>query len=67
MSASGLVILVDEGQNVIFGQFLGVHPGLRVMDDHAVHPGPEEPFSVANTEEQNGYGQLFFFNIWYHI
>lgn len=46
---SGLVIVVDEGQHINFGQFLRVNPGLGIMDDHAVHPGPEEPLGVANT------------------
>lgn len=41
-------MVLDEGQNVIFGQFLRVNPGLRVMDDDAVHPGPEEPLGVAD-------------------
>lgn len=45
---SGLVVVLDEGQNVVFGQFLGVNPGLRVVDDDAVHPGPEEPLGVAD-------------------
>lgn len=40
---------MDEGQHVRLGQFLRVNPGLRIVDDHAVHPGPEEPLSVANT------------------
>lgn len=46
---SGLVIVVDEGQHINFGQFLRVNPGLRIMDNHAVHPSPEEPLGVANT------------------
>lgn len=53
VSVSGLVVLVDEGQNIIFGQFLGVHPCLRVVDYDPVHPGPEVPLSVANTEGED--------------
>lgn len=53
VSISGLVILVDEAQNIIFGQFLRIHPCLRIMDYHPVHPGPEEPLRVANTEDMD--------------
>lgn len=45
---SGLVIVVDEGQHIDFGQFLRVNPGLRIVDNHAIHPSPEEPLGVAN-------------------
>lgn len=51
---SGLMILVNKGQHVNFGQFLRVNPGLRIMDDHAIHPGPEEPLGVANTVGRKG-------------
>lgn len=59
VSVSVLVILVDEGQNIIFGQFLRVHPCLRIMNDHPVHPGPEEPLSVANIEGGGRVGWHF--------
>lgn len=59
VSVSGLVVLVDEGQNIIFGQFLGVHPCLRVVDYDPVHPGPEVPLSVANTEGSSSVGWHF--------
>lgn len=40
-------MLVDEDQHFIFGQFLSVHSGLRIMNYDPVHPGPEEPLGVA--------------------
>lgn len=49
-SVSGLVILADKGQNIIFGQFLRVHSCLGIVNDHPVHPGPEVPLRVANME-----------------
>lgn len=59
VSVSGLVILVDKGQNIIFGQFLRVHPCLRVMDYHTIHPRPEEPLRVANVEGGSRVGWHF--------
>lgn len=53
VSVSVLVVLVDERQNIIFGQFLRIHTRLRIMDYHAVHPGPEEPLRVANAEDKD--------------
>ena len=56
-AASGMVVLVDEGQNIVFGQFPRIHAGLRVVNDDAVHPGPEETLRVADAEDEDrGYG-----------
>lgn len=63
MSVSGLVILMHEGQNFIFGQFLGVHPGLRIVNDHSVHPGPEEALRVTNTEDEDKKRTLFIYQV----
>lgn len=63
VSGSLLVILVDEGQNIIFGQFLMVHPCLRIMNYDPIHPGPEEPLRVANTEEEEKQRMNFHHNI----
>lgn len=51
VSISGLVVLVDEGQNIIFGQFLGIHPGLGIVDYDPINPGPEETLRVADAED----------------
>lgn len=45
-------MLVDEGQQFIFGQFLWVDPGLGVVNYNAVHPGPEETLRMANAEKE---------------
>lgn len=45
---------MDEGQNLVFGQLLPVHPGLRIVHDHPVHPGPEEPLGVTDAEDRDG-------------
>jgi len=50
---SELVIPVDEGQELVLGQLLRVHPCLRIVNYDPVHPGPEEPLSMANTKEDN--------------
>lgn len=53
VSMSGLVILVDEGQNIIFGQFLRVHPRLRIVNYDPVDPRPEEPLRVADAADED--------------
>lgn len=58
-----MVILVDEGQDIIFGQFLGVHPRLGIMDYHPVYPGPEQPLSMANTVTERGFSSINLLHI----
>lgn len=58
VSILGLVVLVDEGQNIGFGQFLRIHPGLRIVNYDPVNPGPEETLRVADTED----GDKFIIN-----
>lgn len=48
---SGLVVLVDEGEHVVFGQLFGVHPGLGVMNSDPFFPRPEQALRVADAEE----------------
>lgn len=54
-----MVMLMDEGQHLVFGQFLRVHPGLRIVNYDSVHPGPEEPLRVANVEGSS--------RVWWHF
>lgn len=59
MTVSGLVVLVDEGQNIIFGQFLRIHTCLRIVNYDPVHPGPEETLRVADAEDEDKERILF--------
>ena len=47
----GLVVLVDEGEHVVFGQLLWVHPGLGVVNSDPFFPRPEQALRVADTGE----------------
>lgn len=44
---------MDKGQHVFFGQFLRVHPCLRIVNYDPVHPGPEETLWVADAGDED--------------
>lgn len=53
---------MDEGEHVVFRQFVGVDPRLGVVNSDAFLPSPKQPVLMAHTEKQKENKEKMLWN-----